>query len=318
MKTASIIILILLVLVCSKSYSQKDPLYSQYIFNGLVINPAYAGSKEIFNINAFYRQQWQGFSSAPQTQSLSIDGNINKNVNLGFYVLNDSWGAQRNTSVYGVYAYKIKFDNKSKLSFGLAGGISQLSLDGTKLSPDDNFDPVLPLTMEKKTLFNANSGIYYNTEIFYAGFSVFNLLSDIYSIDKIIKQPKNYFLSTGYLIDLSPNIKLKPSLLIKETFTKEPGNIDLNAFVLFQEKIWLGISLRGNVNWLHQSLHNGFLLNADAIAIIMEYYINNNFKIGYAYDISTTVLKKYGSHELALGYYIFKVKEAPMLTPRYF
>lgn len=296
--------------------AQKDPQYSQYIFNGMIINPAYAGSKEIVNINAFYRQQWMGLPGAPQTQTVSVDGSVNNKVNLGIYFLNDSWAFQRNTSLYGIYAYRIKINETSKIAFGLAAGISQLTLDGNKMNTQIPNDPLIPTIMEKKISPDINSGIYYNTERFFAGFSATNLLSD-FTKGLAIKSQKNYFFSSGYLFDINTNIKFKPSILIKESFAKEPVNMDLNAFFLFKERIWLGLSFRGNMN-LFQPISERTFLMPDAVAFILEYYVNDKFKIGYAYDISTTMLNKYGSHELSLGYYIFSKHDVPMLTPRLF
>jgi type IX secretion system PorP/SprF family membrane protein len=316
MKTLSVFIV-----VCASaaaSFAQNDPQYSQYIFNQLVINPAYAGSKEVTNLNALGRKQWSGIDGAPYTQTVSLDGPIlNKHAGLGLTVMNDRSGAVGKFSFYGSYAHKIRFGKKAVLSMGLSFGGAQYIVDGSKLHTDESGDPSIPLGMQRSFKPDAKGGLFFHTNDFYFGVSATELLSTRYNKkDPLFTLKRHYFITSGLLVKLSDKIKFKPSFMVKEDFNS-PTNIDLNAFFLFSDKLWLGGSYRMGVQVWDLSLQDA-LQKRDAVAMMAEYFLTDKFRVGYAYDLTVSALKNYGSHELSLGYYFFKKQDTKMLSPRYF
>jgi len=299
----------------TQANAQQDPQYSQYIFNGLILNPAYAGSKEHLNANAIYRTQWTGLEGSPKTQTASVDKMAFRNVGLGFHVVNDCIGAERNLSFYGSYAYKLRFESNVKLSLGIAGGVSNYSVDESLLKTDNPYDPDVQKLANSKILPDAKTGVFFNTERYYAGVSVSNILSDLFSYESSLGKPKkHYYLTTGYLWNITPGFAFKPSILLKESFDG-PGNLDLNGFVLINDKLWLGSSYRTGSGLFY--LGNSNFNFRNAVALMMEYYFNE-FRIGYVYDITTSGLNGYSTHEISLGYYFVKKHESKMLVPRYF
>lgn len=311
-----IMITTLAVLVSAIMYAQQNPQYSQYIFNMMVINPAYAGSKDVLNLNGLHRSQWTGLEGSPSTQTVSVDASAGKAVGLGLYVINDNLGAQRQTAFFGSFAYRFQISEDARLSFGLAGGASQFSIDGSKLT-SDNPDPSVPLSLDSRIIPDAKGGVFFNTKRFYAGLSVSDLLSHVHFEKEIgIIQGRHYFFTTGYVFDIGKNFKFKPSILLKEDF-KGPANIDLNAFVLFYEKVWLGASYRTGTKIPGGGSGNSLSLE-NAVALITELYATDKLRIGYSYDITGSTLKNYSSHEISLGYFFYKKQDTKMVSPRYF
>jgi len=301
------------------AYTQQDPQFNQYIFNNLIINPAYAGTKEYKNISATYSTQWLGFAGAPSTQTLSYDAAVSKNTGLGIHIINDKIGAQTQQGVFGSYAHRIKLDDKFTLSLGLAVGASHYSLDGNVLLIDDENDPAIPKTYVNKTRFDSKSGFFLYSDRFYAGFSVSGLLADVMQSQdlEVASQVRHYYLTSGYVFDLGEDFKFKPSFLIKEDF-KAPTNVDLTAFFLYKEKIWLGASLRTGTRHLKNKDLDGALKRRNAVALMTEWYIRENFRFGYSYTVTVSALKNYSGHEIQLGYFFPEKMTPKMKTPRYF
>ncbi|RAJ08676.1 type IX secretion system PorP/SprF family membrane protein [Chitinophaga skermanii] len=316
-------ILCFLILCGTVVSAQQDAQFSQYMFNGLYVNPAYAGYREEWNINAFYRNQWTNYPGAPKTFSVAVDGSANEGrVGLGLIVMNDQIGASNNTSAYATYSYRIPMNEEgtSRLSFGLSGGFIQQRMDINALETSSGIDPVILNGNRNSTIPDARFGIYYNTARFYTGISATNLLTHTFQENKALKEylpmkPHLYF-TIGGLLPLSESITLKPSMLIKED-RAGPTSIDLNAFFLVNEKIWLGGSYRTTV--LHKSNINEGLKKPAAVAIMAEYFVNEKIRIGYAYDqtLNSTAASSYPTHEISLSYF-FKRPKARMLSPRYF
>jgi len=302
---------------------QQDAQFSQYMFNGIYINPAYAGYKEQLNVHAFYRNQWTGITGAPKTMSLAVDAIANDgNVGLALQISSDRLGAQRNQSVYGNYAYRIRMnsDGSARFAFGLGFGAVQLGIDGAKLNPNDP-EVNQPLGFESTTLPDAKAGIYFSNNRFYAGLSVDNLVSQYFDIEHyaFIPQPKpHYYLTAGVLLPLNQGVLLKPSFLLKDD-RGGPTSLDLNAFVILANKFWIGGSYRTGVHlydkdYLQKNLNQ---LNSGVLAV--QFLPTENFRIGYAYDFSIGPLQGYsaGTHEVSISY-LFNRKSTRMLTPRYF
>jgi type IX secretion system PorP/SprF family membrane protein len=311
-----IFIVIGLCFAAAGAYAQQSAQYTQYIFNGLVINPAYAGSKEMWNLNAIYRDQWSGLEGAPTTQTFSADGTVKKNkIGLGFQAINDRLGAQGQLSVLASAAVRLSLSEYGKLSFGLAGGATQYSLDGTILKTTNPNDPAFPATKITTIAPEAKAGLYYHTQRFYAGLSAANLVP--VKNDYVLTPERHYFLTSGYVFDISENLKFKPSFLIKEDF-KAPTNIDLNAFLLIADRLWVGGSYRRGVELFNEVASDQKVNMSNAAAGIVELYITPKIKLGYSYDVTLTGLSNYASHEISVGYYFLKKEETNMLSPRYF
>jgi len=307
-----------------KSYGQQTVQFSQYIFNGLAVNPAYAGYKEDWTLNLSSRLQWTGIDGAPKTSTISADGlTRNNNIGLGGIVTSDRLGPQNTSSLYFNYAYRLQIDedNTRRISFGLAAGLVQYSLDGSKFNATDVGDGAVPSGYESKLTPDFRLGVYYYTPSYYWGASVLNVLSGATSfVDNpaVIRETRHVYLTAGALFGLTDNIDIKPSVMFKEDF-KSPTNLDLNAFVLLNKIIWLGVSYRTGVTiWNKTNLQNG-LDKSDAMAAIFELKVNDTFRFGYSYDFTTSALSSYqsGTHELSLSL-TFKSKKPRILSPRYF
>jgi type IX secretion system PorP/SprF family membrane protein len=322
--TKKYILLLLIAFGSAKGYGQQTVQFSQYIFNGLAVNPAYAGYKQDWTLNLSSRLQWTGINGAPKTNTVSADGLTgNSNVGLGVIVTSDVLGPQNTSSVYANYAYRLQLDDNDtkRLSFGLAAGLVQYSLDGSKFTATDVGDGAVPSGYESKLTPDFRLGIYFYTPNYYVGTSVLNVLSGATSfIDNpaVIRETRHVYLTGGALLPLTDNLDFKPSIMFKEDF-RSPTNVDLNAYILLNKVIWLGASYRTGVTiWNKSNLQNG-LDKSDAIAVIFELKVNDSFRFGYSYDFTTSQLLGYqsGTHEISLSL-TFKSKRPRILSPRYF
>lgn len=306
--------------------AQQDAQFSQYMFNGIYINPAYAGYKEQLNLHSFYRNQWTGVKGAPKTFSFAVDAIANDgNVGLALQVGSDSWGAQNTLSAYANYAYRIRLgqSESSRLAFGVGGGIIQHGIDGNKLNGIDENDPGIPIGTASILTPDARAGVFYSDDQFYAGFSFDNLISQFGSeqnfIQKRIPRPKpHYYLTAGVLIPLSQDILLKPSFLLKDD-RGGPTSLDINSFVLLGERVWLGASYRTGVTLYNKDYLQRNLNKENSMVGMVEVFATDQLRIGYAYDFNLNKVGGYsnGSHEISVGFY-FRKKGTRMLSPRYF
>ncbi len=291
-------------LVAASCFAQQDAQYNQYIFNELVINPAYAGTKEIINANAFFSKQWIGVDGSPSTQTVSIDGPIGDKMGLGLQIINDNIGAQSQQSLFGSYAYKLRINDKYKLSLGLALGASYYSLDGKDLTTATPDDPAVPKVLESKLLMDAKTGLFFYSDRFYAGLSVTDLLANAFKNNPFYTQEvRNYFLTTGYVFDVLPKLKIKPSFLLKHAY-ESPSNIDINVFFLYDLRFWIGGTYRFGSKLLANSSLSNSLEDRDGFVIMLDYNVNEKFRVGYAYNMTTSIFQSYTTHEISLGYFI--------------
>ncbi|MGV3503379.1 MAG: type IX secretion system membrane protein PorP/SprF [Adhaeribacter sp.] len=305
-------------------YAQQNPQYTQYIFNGMIVNPAYTGSKEVVNVNVMHRTQWTGMPGAPNTQTFSVDGTTKNNrIGLGAFMIHDRIGSGGKYSLFGNAAVKLPVSETGVLSLGLSLGAYRHYIHGNEVHSADPNDPTMPIDpsvpQDKEFVVKPDlrTGIYYHTERFYAGLSVANL---IYFRDtRVIEPQRHYYLTSGYVFDLSPTFKFKPSFLLKEDFNG-PTNVDLNMFLLFQDVVWLGGSYRTAANVFKKPVLDAAenLAFRDAVAAIIEIYPAPRLRIGYSYDIMLNKLKNLNTHEISLGYMFFKKQDTRMLTPQYF
>lgn len=297
-------------IAADSAYGQQDAMYTQYMFNMQAVNPAYTGSRGIISATAMYRNQWVGVDGAPKTETVSFEmATRNKKMGLGLQAFNDKIGIVRTTGAYATYAYRINFpENESSLAIGLQGGVSNYKADLTKVDLVDGGDPAFMQNIN--TLMPSfGAGIYYNTDRFYAGFSIPNLVRSylrkdqyLYSTEVIARRYFHMFFITGYVFDLDENLKLKPSVLVKAV-RGAPVEADINLNLWIKEIVGIGASYR----------------TGDAVAGLLEVQISNQLRLGYAYDHSISKLVKYnqGTHELMLRF-DFGWDKGQILSPRYF
>ncbi|TAD96501.1 MAG: type IX secretion system membrane protein PorP/SprF [Bacteroidetes bacterium] len=297
----------ILTLLCSSLFAQQDPMYSQYMFNGLALNPAYAGSHEGLSMTALLRQQWVSLEGAPSTQTFSIHTPIPKQrAAVGLMIVNDQLGVTRQTGLNLSYAYRIKFKKGGTLSMGLQASLMNVSSEFSKLKVRDLNDINFTSDDVQSFLPNFGVGLYYYTKRFYLGVAMPRLRDNAYSTNtsgSSAKQAKHYFIYSGLVFELTHALKLKPNFLLK-IVEGAPIQLDMNANLLIKEIIWLGMSYR----------------SFDSFSAILEMQLTDNLKVGYSYDFKTlTDLKKvqFGSHEIMLSYKL-PYSKAKVITPRYF
>lgn len=291
-----------------EGFSQQLPQFSQYMFNGLNINPGYAGYKGESYIQSTYRSQWINFPGAPRTFTATADFSANEGtMGFGFSVMSDRLGPVTTNGLLLTYAYRIQTGANSFLGLGVSGGVAEYAIDGDMLDPNDFPDADLPQGRVNLFTPNLNGGLFFNTQRFYAGFSVYNLIGKK-SLERedvaLAYHDFHYYLTAGVLLPLSDQVQVKPSFLIKDV-KGAPTSYDLNAMFLFFQTFWVGGSYRSNFTLGKDNLPEN-LDNRNALALILELFVSQNLRIGYAYDHNLNVLNNYGnnSHELSIGYYL--------------
>lgn len=267
-------------------------MYTQFQFNKLAFNPAYAGSREVMSFTALYRHQWAGIEGAPSTISFNLHTPLrDKDYAVGFQVINDRSGVTHTTSVYGDYAYRMPIGN-GRLSMGVHAGATFHRVGLTAINFFDPADPAVQGDLAR-WLPNVGLGLYYKTDMFFAGLSVPQLIQNTLSPDHLTgvsaKQSRHYYAMVGQVINLgeSGNFKLRPSALLKYV-ESGPVQADLNLSLLMMERFWLGSSYRTD----------------ETIAFNMEVNISGQLRLGYAYDLPMGILGEYtsGTHEILLGF----------------
>lgn len=305
--------LLLALLLTTAASAQQNPQYSQYIFNSMSINPAYTGSKNVLNINAFHRSQWTGVDGAPTTQALAVDGVMaNERLGLGLNITRDQLGAHSTTSAYANIAVKLQVSENAIFSLGLAPGLVQHMVDGSKFGIEG--DPTIPTGKETTIKPDVKIGAYFHTPRFYAGFSGTDLLQ--FKDMEQVEPERHYFFTAGYVVDVNHFVKLKPSVLVKEDF-HAPTSMDLNAFILLADRLWLGSSYRTSMN-VFSDAEMGDVEKRTAVAFIGELQVMKQLRLGYSYDKMLNGYSNQSTHEVSVGYYFFRKKETKMLTPQYF
>ena len=287
-------------------FAQQDAQYTQYMYNTVGINPAYAGSRGALSIVALHRSQWIGLNGAPTTQSLSLNTPVGKSgMGLGFSFVNDKIGPSSEQYLNIDLSYTIRTSERGKLSFGLKGVANFLDLDVNKLNPETAASADKDLNSFSKFQPNFGIGAYYYTDKFYVGLSTPNILETTHFDDVSIglgKERMTYYLISGYVFDLNESIKLKPAFLMKY-IKGAPLQVDLSVNAMFKDKFILGGAYR---------------LDA-AVSFMAGFQVNESLMLGYAYDIDTTKLGNYnsGSHEIILRYELFNFKDK-LISPRFF
>ncbi|MGB6268089.1 MAG: type IX secretion system membrane protein PorP/SprF [Olleya sp.] len=305
---------ILLMFSCVQMLAQQLPQFSQYMFNTISINPAYAGSRETVSIVGLHRSQWVGLDGSPTTSTVSIHSPMkNEKIGLGLSVINDELGYENFVFVYGDFSYTIEVSEKTKLAFGLKAGFTHYNLDQEGFL-DDPSVAIDPFFSNFTNRWNPNIGVgaYLHQNRWYVGLSAPRIINTDYNessldpnVDYIALERVGYYLTGGYVFDLSDNIKLKPSTLVKVT-NGAPISFDISSHFLFNDKFWLGGSYRYN-------------RDTYTIGALADFQISPQMRIGYAYEHYITDLRPYtgGTHELLLMFEVFKPSKR-VKSPRYF
>ena len=309
MKNLKLYLLLGLLLWMTDFYAQQDAQYTQYMYNMNVVNPAYAGSRGTLSLGLLGRSQWTNVNGAPKTMTFDAHAPVGKRVGMGLSVIADEIGPAKEQNIYADFSYTISTSQEGRLAFGLKGGVTLLNVN--------LLDVVLPQTATgDDPLFDENindafpnfgAGVYYYNEKWYAGFSVPNILKsehlDKDNINTKASEEVHYFLTTGYVFDLSSTLKFKPSVMVKGV-TGAPISFDVNANFLMYDRFEVGASYR----W------------QDAVSLLFNFGVTRSFRIGYAYDYTISEFSNSntgGSHEVILLYDIDFTKKN-LKSPRFF
>lgn len=302
--TRNILMIVSFVLSYHFMKAQQDPQYTQYMYNTMSVNSAYAGTRGYTSIIGLHRSQWVGLDGAPRTQTLAIDTPVSDRVGLGLSVVNDELGPSE--EFYGDlnFSYTIPVNESYKLSFGLKGGFRLFSLDFTKGIQQQEGDATFVDSFNNKFLPTIGAGLYLFSDNKYIGISAPNFLkSEHYDSERrdLAEERLHLFIIGGWVFDLTDNTKFKPAFLVKHV-DGSPLSIDLSANFLLNERFRLGVAYRWD----------------DSVSGLLGFQISKNLLIAYAYDYTTTGLSNYnsGSHELTLRFDIFKDKV--LKSPRFF
>jgi len=301
------LLIILITLAPLTVICQQDYMIDQYMFNGLYLNPAYAGSHDYFNTSALFRTQWVSFEGSPMSELFSIDGPISdKNMGLGLLLANDNIGVTTQSDAYANYSYSLKLGERAKLAFGLKAGATFFKAKYSDHVYWDEGDEML-VSDQKHWMPNFGTGIYFYSDRIYAGVSVPHLLNykpeTFLTLDNNSYQlERHYYFTAGGGIDIGESFLLKPSLLLKYV-PNAPLQGDISVSGLIGELVWVGFTYRTNAS----------------IMGIVQVQINNQFRLGYAYDRPTTDLRHFssGSHEVMIAY-MFMMKKEKAFMPSFF
>lgn len=292
-------------LTCYTGFAQQDAQYTQYMYNTININPAYAGSRGVMSVFGLHRTQWVGLDGAPTTNTFSLNTPIsNSNLGVGFSLVNDRIGPTSDNTISADISYTISMNEDYKLSFGVKASGNIFNLDTDKLTPAQANDPNLQ-NFNNKFKPNIGSGVYLHSDKLYLGLSVPNFLQDSKYNDNdvaVYQERMNFYFIGGYVFDVSPSIKFKPAVLTKMV-TGSPLQVDASANFLFFDKLMLGGAYRWDA----------------AVSALAGFQVTDGLFIGYSYDMETTNLRRYnsGSHEVFLRFELFN-KVSKMVSPRFF
>jgi type IX secretion system PorP/SprF family membrane protein len=305
--TTKYLLLIAIAIMATLSVSsQHSTLMSQYMFNGLIINPAYAGAKNNLAVNINYRNQWTGFDGAPTTQIASIHAPIDrKSIAIGGMISREEVGVSTDISLRGVVSYKVKMD-KGFWRFGIGAGLGNTNSRWTDVITEEGGDPLFQadVTGLVRPLFSA--GTYYENKKWYVGYSMPSIMRYEYPGQEVVHSifsltQIEHLFTAGYAYKFRRNLVIKPSILLR-TIPTTGLQADINCNLIFSNRLWTGASYRHN----------------ESVIAMMEYQVHHQFRLGYAYDYNLGPIGSYsaGSHELML-LWVFR-KQSFARNPRYF
>ncbi len=302
MKLSKILIFGCILLTGILGKAQQLPQFTQYMYNTISINPAYAGSRETLNATLLHRNQWAGIDGNPRTNTFSIHSPLkNKKIGLGLSYINDKLGFESTNYIYGDFSYSVNLTHQVKMSLGLKAGVTNYNLNNP-----DNTDPFFNSNFNTWDP-NFGAGIFVGSNRWYLGLSSPRVLNtDLNRSDEFSAVERNsYYAIGGLVFDMTENIKFKPTVITKFT-NGAPVTYDLTANFLFNEKLWLGASYRFN--------------DASNFGAMIDYQVTRDIRVGYAYDLPTSTFSPYtgGTHEIILIYELFQRYKGGIKSPRYF
>ncbi|OOG77339.1 type IX secretion system membrane protein PorP/SprF [Flavobacterium sp. A45] len=297
-------ILIVLIFSSLLGFAQQDAQFTQYMYNTVNVNPAYAGSRGVISIFGLYRTQWVGLDGAPVTSAISVNAPFGSNLGGGLSFVNDRIGPIDESKISMDLSYTIKTSETFKLSLGIKATANLFSLDGNKLNPENANDSNLQ-DLDNTFTPNVGFGIYFHSDRSYVGLSAPNFFETNYYNDNtatVNKVKMNFYLIAGHIFNLSPSLKFKPAFLGK-IVEGSPLQLDVSGNFLINEKFVVGASWRWSA----------------AASLMAGFHVNRGLFIGYGYDLETTQLANYssGSHELFLRFDLYK-RDDRIVTPRFF
>ena len=292
------ILIILIGFLALPVRGQQTPLYTQYMFNQLLYNPAFAGVDPYYQIRSNHRFQWVGMTDAPLTNTLAFHGpHPTLPMGYGGYIYHDVTGPTSQTAITGTYAYNIGLSEDMRLSMGLSIGVMQYRVDGTQITLKDPSDQALQHAVYTSWVPDANLGLYLYHKDFYVGFSTAHLITTQLKLYEpgigINKLKTHFFLTAGYIWEINQDLKLEPSAMLKGSLPNAV-QLDINARIIWQEMVWGGISYR----------------TVDAVSILIGYSYEEKLYFGYSYDITLSDLKHYNTstHEIMIGFRFHDIK----------
>ena len=300
------LIKIILLLVATTGFAQQESQYTHYMYNTININPAYAGCRGVTSIFGLHRTQWVGLDGAPTTNAFSINTPFeNSKIGLGVSFVNDKIGASNQNNIAVDMSYTIQTSENYDLSFGIKASGDLLNVDYTKLNRYDLNNPLFQNNIDNAFSPNIGAGLYYHSDKLYLGFSVPKFLVTKHFDDNRSSSVENrlhYYLMAGYVFEVSPSVKFKPTFLTKMV-TGAPLQVDLSTNVLLQDKFTMGLSYRWSA----------------AVTAMAGIQISEGLLVGYSYDFDTTSLANYnsGSHEIFLRFELVNIRRR-IVTPRFF
>ena len=311
MKLIKFNIIVFILFNCWTGVAQQLPQFTQYMYNTISINPAYAGSRETLSIVGLHRSQWVGLEGGPTTQTLSIHAPMrNEKVGLGLSFINDELGYENFSYLYGDFSYTIQTGANTKLAFGMKAGLTHYTIDHELLNDPSVINDLYFDDVSNRWSPNIGAGLFLHTNKWYLGLSAPRILNTDYnkgrmgSIEYVSLERVSYYFTGGYVFDLSETTKFKPAALVKAT-NGAPLSFDITANFLFNEVFWIGGSYRINES-------------TAAIGGIADFQVSKQLRLGYAYEYPISDLRAYtsGTHEVLIMFEIFKSKR--IKSPRYF
>lgn len=297
-------IIVLAFLLSTESLAQQKVQFTQYMFNGLVINPAYAGADEALSLTFIHRNQWAGVEGAPKTQTLSGHTLFKKKkVGLGLIFTNDKIGVHNNFNFLTNYAYHLQIDNDSYLSFGLQAGLHNRRSDYSSVFEGSGNDPGLNYALVSHTFFDFGAGLYFRSPRLHIGFSIPEIIPQQITLNDTLStrfSEVNNFLYSRYLISLNDDVNLEPSLLLKY-INGVPLSYDMNMNFVYRNVLTTGLSYRRN----------------ESIDFLLKGQVTPQLQIGYSYDYPIGRISALfnASHEVMI-HYLFRFKESNVTSPR--
>ena len=288
--------------------AQQDPQYTNYMYNTVNINPAYAGSRGSLSIFGLHRTQWVGLEGAPTTNSFSVNTPIqDSKLGVGLSFVNDKLGVINENTISLDVSYTIDLNQRnSKLSFGVKGSLNMLNVAYSRLNKFNPNDPMILHDIADEASPNIGAGIYWHNEKSYVGLSVPNFLENkrfengtLYSA---MNQRQHFYLMGGHVFEINPTLKFKPAFLLKAV-SGAPLQADVTANFLIHDKLTLGAAYRWDAAW----------------SALAGFQVTDGLMLGYSYDSETTKLGRYnnGSHELFVRFELFN-KYRRVNSPRFY